>query len=204
MKKKSYVVVHNYTVHVVGISGVCASESTERREMKSSLIPHAFHIGSPRCRPTERRWIVSWMNIERAQRSKARERRVFLFLQPMSWRVMSVWNCVYTIFSVVRYLLSLIHTDGSLFFVAQTDVALRFALLAASGSHFHFSNEWENLCIEARKTLEIRGMNEHKRRQRRYVSYRHNGANVLRTRLTFLSNTRCILVIAQVKMWKIY
>lgn len=137
--------------------------------MKSSLIPHAFHIGSPRCRPTERRWIVSWMNIERAQRSKARERRVFLFLQPMSWRVMSVWNCVYTIFSVVCYLLSLIHTDGSLFFVAQTDVALRFALLAASGSRFHFSNEWENLCIEARKTLEMRGMNEYKRRLRRYV-----------------------------------
>lgn len=35
-------------------------------------------------------------------------------------------------------------------------------------------------------------------------SYRHNGANVLRTRLTFLTNFRCILVIAQVKMWKIY
>lgn len=137
MKKKSYVVVHNYTVHVVGISGVCASESTERREMKSSLIPHAFHIGSPRCRPTERRWIVSWMNIERAQRSKARERRVFLFLQPMSWRVMSVWNCVYTIFSVVCYLLSLIHTDGSLFFCSSN--WRRSSLCAVGSFRFPFS-----------------------------------------------------------------
>lgn len=106
---------------------------------------------------TERRWIVSWMNMEREreqQRSKSK-RGGFSCFATHELKGHVGLKCVYFLSYVICY------PDPYRRFAFCRSNWRRSPLLAASGSHFHSFNERENLCIEAKNTRISRNEQTH-------------------------------------------